>query len=391
MASNDDLYFQIMRQILTTLKRIRIEDDFQNKNFEAGSGESIYSTLLRGLGFLRYPDEIDLQIPISKQVIRGQTIVDKILKTKTEEAKEQRLLLLNFLQSLQKQVEKYVRDVGLMQIKRIRKQIGNPVVDPRNDSKISSSIFTGDIASDISILNKKYQELDQNRDNMGQLVLEIDLLSSFTGNLNALVQSLFQDAIAAPNGQPLGPIGGPFVSLIKAQTSSYQQRLDRLTNRRVSLNAQLLLLQEKMRFIRTGTDIISRQPIALLGVIDVLVYLFSEVKYNCKQCSFYSTKPVKIESKSSSTNLTEEEKAIEARRLQEAEQRAAAIENSQRSGGEIGYCTYRAANLPAADVGSCSSVWNLLTNDYWTASDNGQDGREDIVTKAKEKLDPRKR
>jgi hypothetical protein len=390
MATNDELYFDLMKQILAVLKRLRIEQDFSDPNFESGSGELIYSTFLRAIGFLRYSEEIEQQIFVSKQVERGKNIVDKILKVKTSEAEQRRLLLLNFLKSLLKQIEKYVRDVNLTQIKRIRKQIGNPVVDPRNDSKISTTPFTGDIAVDVELMNTKFQEFDQNRDNFGQLVLEIDLLSSLTGNLSALIQSLFQETSTTPGSQPLGPIGGPFVSLIRSQTIGYEQRLDRLTNRRVALNAQLILLQDKMQFIRTGTDIISRQPIALLSILDALVYLFSEVKYTCKQCRFYSTTPAEVDL-ALTANLTEEEKLVDQRRLEEAQQRASNIQKELRTGDQTGFCTFRAANLPSVDSGSCLSVWNLLGNDFWTASDNDQDGREDVVTKAKDKLDPRKR
>lgn len=391
MATRDDLYLDIMVQIKGVLRRLRIESNFEDSNFLPGRGESVYSTFLRVIGFLSYPENIEQQIGIEKRIENGRSLVGRILKPKTKQSESRRQVFATFLKSLLTQLEKYVRDTNLTQIKRIRKQIGPPVSNPRSDSKVTARVFTGDVAKDIQLVNEELQAYDRQRDAIGQLVQEIDLLASFTSSLDAVVKGLFQTTSTADvSSQPLGPMGGPFVSLIKAQTSGYSQRLEKLIDRRVSLNAQLLVLQEKMKLIRSGSKFLTNEPIALISIVDTLLYLFTQVTYTCKQCKHYSVTPLE-EQEFVTEGLTREEVEAERTRLQRARARAENIREALRRGDESGFCIYRAANLPTIENGSCLSVWGLSNNDYWTASDNDEDGREDIVSKVKERLDPRNR
>lgn len=390
MAARDDIYLRIMLELLAVLRRIRIEQYYDNPNFISGRGESVYSTFLRAIGFVSYSEEIEQRISLDKRIERGKTIVSKILKPKTKEAENNRAVFTSFLKSFLAQLEKYIRDTNLSQIKRIRKLIGPVVNNPRSDSKITSTQLTGDIAEDIQKVNEQLLLYNLQRDGIGQIVREIDLLSNFVGSLNSLVRSLFQVGSGNIEAGKLGPLGGPFVSIAKAQTLGYSQRLDKLIERRVALNSQLILLQRKMQYIRSGIDSITTEPMALISIVDALLFIFTEVSYTCRQCKFYST--VAVEGVSlDSQGLTEEQKSIERTRLQRAQERAANIQQALRQGDETGYCIYRASNLPTVEGGSCKSVWNLPSNDFWSASDNAEDGREDIVTRVKAKLDPRNR
>lgn len=392
MAARDDLYFSIMLEIVNVLRRIRIRSEFENPNFIPSKGESVYSTFLRALGLLTYPDSINSRIDVAIRVERGKTIADRLLKPKTQDVEDQQEVFISFLKALLAQLQKYIRDTNLTQIKRIRKLIGPPVNDARATSKQATFEPSGDIAQDIQSVNEQLQQYDLQRDGIGQLVQEIDLLSNFTASLSALIRSLFQTSLASSDATdaPLGPLGGPFVSIIRAQTAGYTQRLDRLTERRVNLNAQLALLQEKMRYIRSGADFITGESLALISIVDTLLYLFTEVTYTCKQCKFYSTQAAgeeQIQAALASDSLSDAERA----RLERAQERATNIQDSLRQGDETGFCLYRAANLPTVESGSCLSVWGLPGNDYWSASDNAEDGREDIVTPIKQRLNPRSR
>lgn len=388
MAAQDDLYVDLMFRIINVLKRLRITESFSNGNFLPSRGESVYSTFLRVIGFLRYSESIEQQIGVEKRVEAGKTIVDKLLKPKSEEAARRREVFASFLKSLLKQLEKYVRDVNLTQIKRIRKLIGPPVLDPRADSKTNVYEFTGDLATDIKAVNEQLQQYDQQRDGIGQLVQKIDLLQNFTSTLSAAVRDLF-GANLSGEAQPLGPLGGPFVSLIRAQTSGYSQELDKLIDRRVALNSQLLILQNKMRVVRSGIAFLTGEQIALVNLVDTMVYLFTEIEYKCKQCRFYSTVPA--EGSGDLSGIPEEQREAEQERIKQAQERAENIQEALREGDETGFCIYRAANLPTVDNGSCLSTWGLTGNNFWTASDNDEDGREDILSKVKERLDPRKK
>lgn len=389
MAAKDDLYANITIEILNLIRRIRVEASFDDPNFLPGQGESFYSAFLRMIGLIEYPSNVEDRISIEQRIEQGRTLVAQLLKPKNAEVVQRRLLFRSFLLSFQAQLEKYVRDVGLAKIKRIRKQIGSPIPDPRTDSRIPKVPLTGDIAEDIKTVNQQLKQYNLQRNGIGQLIQEIDLLASFTANLNAVVRSVFQDSTGG--SQPLGPAGGPFISLIRAQTSGYAERLDRLVDQRAFLNAQLFFLQRKMRLIRTGERLLTRESMSLLSIVDALIYLFSEVSYTCKECKFYSTEPLETDSVVENPHMTDVQRAFERRQMEEARRRSEQMRDALRQGDETGFCTYRAVSLPTIEKGSCFSVWNLPGNDYWLASDSAEDGREDIVSIIREKLDPRKR
>jgi len=181
-------------------------------------------------------------------------------------------------------------------------------------------------------------------------------------------------------------MGGPFVSLIKAQAIGYQQRLDRLIDRRVSLNSEFFALQNKMQLIRTGLETATKEPIALVTIVNALLFLMRDVTYTCKECQHYSTKPA--EGAPDLESLPPDQRRAEQARQEEARKRAQAFRDSFDAKG--GYCIYRSSNIPTTTGRSCNDVWGLVRNDFWRASGDAQNGRIDILTKAKDKLDPRK-
>jgi len=116
------------------------------------------------------------------------------------------------------------------------------------------------------------------------------------------------------------------------------------------------------------------------------MYMIKEVKYECRECRYFNTQPV--EAVVDLGNLSPDAKKKEEEKMAAAKKRMAALRKAM--GEKGGYCTYRNANIPTSGERSCKDVWELVGNDYWTASDKSDKGRVDIMTKAREKLDPRK-
>jgi hypothetical protein len=114
--------------------------------------------------------------------------------------------------------------------------------------------------------------------------------------------------------------------------------------------------------------------------------MIKDVKYECKECLYFNTEP--IETSVNLSELSPDAKKREEAKIEEAKKRMAALRKEM--GEKGGYCTYRNANIPTSGEKSCKDVWELISNDHWTASDKSDKGRIDIMKKAREKLDPRK-
>ncbi len=390
MAALDDQFIVIINNIRGVINQYRITTSIgatDTVNFIPGKGESVYSTFLRVVGFLKYSQAINAQIPEALQIADGQNIVDRLLKPKDSGSQTRTANMLNFLQALQQQIEKYVREDGLISLRRIIKQIGPPSQDPRGDSQQTSVTFTNDINANTRLVNEQLALYSQQEAQFGQLVTEIDLLSLFLSNLNSVVNDVVTVGGTSTNvqDQPLGPMAGPFVSLIQSQALGYQQQLNSLVNTRVALNSNLILLQQKMRSIRTGLALANKEPVALLSIVNGLLFLMQSVSYTCANCQYYSTSPVAGQVNPSS--LTPDQQAGQAAIAAASTQRVANA--TPGPGAAPGYCTYRIANFPTQTSYSCNEVWGLINNDFWTASSDNQNGRVDILTQARKKLDPR--
>lgn len=388
MSADDNFVSVIsdLRIVLGKLHLTEVYDSKDTKNFIPGSGESIYSTFLRAIGLLRYSENVNAQIPLEQQVAEGQSLVDRLLKLKDQSTAIRKENFLSFLNSLKSQLEKYVRDVNLVRIRRIRKQIGNVTDNPRNDSTSTSVTFTKDLQTNIRLVNEELAKYQFQQKGLGWLVQEIDLLNMFLGTLNTTVNDIVNSGAASAVNQPLGPVGGPFVGMLKAQANGYEQLLNTLVDQRVALNSELRILQNKMRLIRTGLETVTKEPIALLSVVNAILYLISNVKYTCKECRFFGTEPI-----SNSVDLSgipDDQKKAEQARIDAARKRAETFRKSFAAKG--GFCRYRSANIPTTTEYSCNEVWGLVGNDFWRASDNAEEGRIDVIAKAREKLDPRK-
>jgi hypothetical protein len=182
-------------------------------------------------------------------------------------------------------------------------------------------------------------------------------------------------------------MSGAFVQMIGLQATNYEQRLNALIETRVSLNGELRKEQEKLRMIRAGVKQITEEPLALASIVNAMIYIIAEVKYECKECRYFSTQPAP-EASVDLSGLSPDAQKAEQAKIDAAKERMAAQRKAM--GEKGGYCTYRNANIPTSGERSCNDVWELVGNDYWTASDKSDMGRVDIMTKARDKLDPRK-
>lgn len=382
----DQQFLNLMYSILGTVSEIRLTQEGPPPHFLPGKGESVYSAFLRAIGFLKYSDDVQSAMAPAQRVAAGYNVVDRLLRSKDQLSQERKQNLLNFLQGLHDQLEKYVRDVGLMRLRRIRKQIGTFSPNPRSDSQNTTVAFGPDFNKNMKLVNKTLEQYDYQKDGIGALVREIDLLNLFLSSLNAVVSDI--TAVQAGTTEiPLGKMSGAFVQMIGLQATNYEQRLNALIETRVSLNSELRKEQEKLRMIRAGVKQITEEPLALASIVNVMVYLIAEVKYECKECRHFSTEPAP-EAAVDLSGLSPDAQKAEQAKIDAAKERMAARRKAM--GEKGGYCTYRNANIPTGGERSCNDVWELVGNDYWTASDKSDMGRVDIMTKARDKLDPRK-
>jgi hypothetical protein len=316
---------------------------------ESVSGtEEASSILLRILGLTKVPvyGEVDRsEIPPGTLAQTSDTLVDTLFKVKNKSAELQLKQISTLLKTYKSKVARQSKartNIKLKRTQKLAEEADNPIV--------AEDLVKDTPEQTQKAIAEKQKELREKGDLKGIINQDIQLQK-------ALELSVSRSVDIPENS---GPFAGQLTSLVNATGKQATDRIEKLNSLKKELQGEVNKLQNTEKLLFEGMPVLGQedQKISLLSVIDLLIFLTDrkQMKYDCSQCIFYregrSNACTFIGAGISSAplvNLTDEE-----------------------GNPIIGRLT--------KPNNSCKEVWNLETNQYFTAADK-------IVAAAKKMLE----
>jgi len=242
----------------------KVLDKIFGSALESSIETTTLSTLFRLLGFTSNINE--------DEATSGDAFI-KYARKKGKGINETKFVLLRYLQGTKSRIEKWKKDTNILQINRIVRLLGEgaPEVPIEPDDTLETALQK---------IKKYKKEVSNNKDEIGALSTEEAMVTAATEAIDAVVSSLPTES--------LGDFGPEIISIIKADSNFLSRNGQRLRSRIRTLQVELATLQSQDGLIDTGVDYSGGLgKMSLLKVIEVLIYLLEQVKYECSECFYF--------------------------------------------------------------------------------------------------------
>lgn len=310
--------------------------------------EKASSILLRVLGLTKVPvyDKVDRsEVPPDTLAQTSDSLVDTLFKVKNNSAELQVKQINTLLKTYKSNVSRQSKARTNIKLKRTQR-----LVEAADKPIVAEDLVKDTPEQTQKAIAEKQRELRKEGNLKGIVDQDIELQKAMELSVSRSVE--------IPEGS--GSFAGQLTSLVNATGKQASDRIERLTSLKKELQGEVDKLENTEKLLFTGMPVLGKedQKISLLSVIDLLIFLTDrkQMKYNCSQCIFYregrSNACIFVGAGISSAplvNLTDEE------------------------GNPIVGRLTKPSN-------SCKEVWNLETNQYFTAADK-------IVATVKEMLE----
>lgn len=223
------------------------------------------STLFRLLGFTSN---------INEDEAAGRDTFIKYVRKKGKGINETKLILLRYLQGTKSRIEKWKKDTNVLQINKILRLLGEGApeltIEPED---------TLDVA--LQKIKKYKKQISNNKDEVGILSTQEAMVTAATEKIDAVVGSLPTEG--------LGDFGPEIISIIKADSNFLSRNGQQLRSRIRTLEIELSKLQNQGQLINAGVDLSNTNlgKMSLLKVLEVLIYLIEQIKYECGECFYF--------------------------------------------------------------------------------------------------------